>query len=630
MYPKIYNSSGELLAVLSNIITDTASIKRVVNGEFTFTFQAYEEELKSEFFNVGNVIMIDGQYFDIKYYEHRHNQGVTYQIQCEHVNYRLEDGEENTYEMYTNTGTPAFILADILSGTDFSVGVVDFTEAITITSGESEVTKKNLIYELVNLLGGEIEYTNGGFTINMLNTIGKDNGFQVRFGRNLLGITKFVDNRGEFIVSYEVDIVELKNSNEYKEQQLQDLDVIEVGDTIRIVDEVIGLDIVNRIVSREYNPINTINTKLEIANKIETIIDTLISIQTTTVKTDKLYNNVSISNMYGFKAERSDKKAKIEMNATEGLSVFTRSDPESPYSKNLLIDSDGNIVMSAQINLIANSDVSILGLKALAYSGEWGDLLHIPNTLKAPAGSGLFVSPTHMGFHHKDHGWRTYMDGDGRFFLGGVGGKLQWNPTTNQLRIEGSSVVDGQIKGGTIEIGSGNSIFKATSEGVYIGDSTFSNAPFKVGLDGSVTMSKLTAIDTASVNGGYIHMEGTKIEGKITGTPGDSYIIGTAALNTGWRAGVFQSRGYKNSSDTNPAYVMSVASNAIMVSGGNLMIGGSGEDRVTVIGRRALSAYLDLNPASYTETLRVVGDLNVTGVIKINGTPLLEYLNNML
>jgi hypothetical protein len=54
MYPRLYDHNRKLLAVLDNIIKETASIKRVVNGEFTFTFEAYEEELKSEYFDTNN------------------------------------------------------------------------------------------------------------------------------------------------------------------------------------------------------------------------------------------------------------------------------------------------------------------------------------------------------------------------------------------------------------------------------------------------------------------------------------------------------------------------------------------------------------------------------------------------
>ena len=38
MYPELYDSNGKKVAILDNIIEDTASIRRVINGEFTFTF----------------------------------------------------------------------------------------------------------------------------------------------------------------------------------------------------------------------------------------------------------------------------------------------------------------------------------------------------------------------------------------------------------------------------------------------------------------------------------------------------------------------------------------------------------------------------------------------------------------
>ena len=101
----------------------------------------------------------------------------------------MEDGEENLFPLYTYTGTPTQILSNILAGTEFSVGTVEFTDAITITVN-AEITRKSLIYELANTLGGEVDYTNLGFTINILASIGKNNGFQARFGKNLKGIRK--------------------------------------------------------------------------------------------------------------------------------------------------------------------------------------------------------------------------------------------------------------------------------------------------------------------------------------------------------------------------------------------------------------------------------------------------------
>ena len=48
MYPELYDSNGKKIAILDNIIEDTASIpRRVINGEgFTFTFDAYEQGIK--------------------------------------------------------------------------------------------------------------------------------------------------------------------------------------------------------------------------------------------------------------------------------------------------------------------------------------------------------------------------------------------------------------------------------------------------------------------------------------------------------------------------------------------------------------------------------------------------------
>jgi len=335
MDPKLYNSSGQLQAVLDNIIKETASIKRVVNGEFTFTFEAYEKELKSEYFNADNNLVIDNQTFDIKYIEQNHEIDVTYSIQCEHVNYRMEDGEENLYTSYTYIGTPTQILTDILSGTEFSVGTVAFTDVVTI-SAKSEITRKSLIYQLANALDGEIEYTNLGFTINILATIGQNRGFQARFGKNLKGVKKIIDSRGGLKTYYSIDILMLKNSNEYIEKQLQDLDIVDAGDAIQIIDPIIGLDVENRVLSIEKNPIFEINTKLEIANTLELITDKINQIETNSVQQDKLYNNVAISKEYGFRVSRSDKLARATLGG--GMISLDKGDGNDGYTPCLYFD----------------------------------------------------------------------------------------------------------------------------------------------------------------------------------------------------------------------------------------------------------------------------------------------------
>ena len=54
-----------------------------------------------------------------------------------------------------------------------------------------------------------------------------------------------------------------------------------------------------------------------------------------------------------------------------------------------------------------------------------------------------------------------------------------------------ASVVDGKLQGVTMEIGSENSIFKADSNGIYLGNATFDSAPFRVSMAGALTLGVL-------------------------------------------------------------------------------------------------------------------------------------------
>ena len=55
-----------------------------------------------------------------------------------------------------------------------------------------------------------------------------------------------------------------------------------------------------------------------------------------------------------------------------------------------------------------------------------------------------------------------------------------------------SGTFTGALSGGTISIGSGNSIFKADSNGIYLGNATFGSAPFRVTPAGELTATSVT------------------------------------------------------------------------------------------------------------------------------------------
>jgi len=300
------NSNTKLAYLDDIIIEDSIEITRKINGEFILKFDVLEDNLKCGYFEDENYIAVDNFYFDIVYIEQIHSDSVTYRIECEHVTYRLIEDEK---EFYTYDGTPTQILLDILTGTDFTVGTVE-PAGITTFAVYEETNKLGLLQLLAYHTNAELDFD--GFKISLKNTLGQNRGFQARFGKNLTGVKKIIDKR-KGLTYYSVDIVELKNHPSFKD--FSELEVIEEGDTIRIIDEVIGLDVTNKVIKRTYNPIKAINTSLEIANSIEILTDSVTKIRRDTVAKDKIYHGIRISPDNGFESIRSDKMARGVFNS---------------------------------------------------------------------------------------------------------------------------------------------------------------------------------------------------------------------------------------------------------------------------------------------------------------------------
>jgi len=300
------NTNAKLAYLDDIIIEDSIEITRKINGEFILKFEVLEDNLKCGYFESDNYIAVDKFYFDVIYIEQIHSDSVAYRIECEHVTYRLIEDEK---EFYTYDGTPLQILTDILTGTEFLVGTVEPTNITTFAVYE-ETNKLALLQLLAYHTNSELDFD--GFKVSLKNTLGQNRGFQARFGKNLTGVKKIIDKR-KGLTYYAVDIVELKNHPSFKD--FKELEIIEEGDTIRIIDEVIGLDVSNKVIKRTYNPIRAINTSLEIANSIEILTDSVTKIRRDTVAKDKIYHGIRISPDNGFESIRSDKMARGVFNS---------------------------------------------------------------------------------------------------------------------------------------------------------------------------------------------------------------------------------------------------------------------------------------------------------------------------
>ena len=103
---------------------------------------------------------------------------------------------------------------------------------------------------------------------------------------------------------------------------------------------------------------------------------------------------------------------------------------------------------------------------------------------------------------------KVYLDSDGKFSLtdkltfDGTNLSINGNGTFSGNLSAAGGTFSGALSGGTISIGSGNDIFKADSNGIYLGNATFGSAPFRVSMAGALTATSATITGTINVTGG--------------------------------------------------------------------------------------------------------------------------------
>lgn len=407
MYPKLLNASGTPLASLNNIEDDTARLKEVINGEMTFKFNAHEKALTSEYFVKSNMLLVGDQYFDISYISRIHDTSLYHKIESEHVTYRLI---QDKHETYAFTGTPLEILTDMLAGTVFSIGVVEFTEETTVAFNE-KVDKRVMIKQFASSLGGELKYTNHGFTISVVNEIGQNNGGKLTFGKNLLSISR-TWSRETDTTGYKAKVALLKNTTEYIDKGLQDLEVYNLGDSVEITDELANITTTQRVLSRVSNPIIEENLEVEFVDQIKLITDKINEIATSAIIKGEVYNQVSISPEYGFKSELSDLTAratygagKLAMEKGDGLGDYDISYGGVGWDVvNGRFKYVGEVVVEAISGLVADDVVETAGRKWAAESGA--DITGL-NTAAFIFGQGDLATSNTAN-------WQTQVSGTGK------------------------------------------------------------------------------------------------------------------------------------------------------------------------------------------------------------------------
>ena len=126
------------------------------------------------------------------------------------------------------------------------------------------------------------------------------------------------------------------------------------------------------------------------------------------------------------------------------------------------------------------------------------------------------------------------------------------------------------ITGGTIAIGSGNAIFKADANGIYLGNATFGSAPFRVAMNGHITATDITITGyvedgtaAADINANSTTVSGAKLTnssvtyGKINVTSLSAIAINAGNIRVGGSGNAYGSISVKNISGTEVALMNS-------------------------------------------------------------------------
>lgn len=135
------------------------------------------------------------------------------------------------------------------------------------------------------------------------------------------------------------------------------------------------------------------------------------------------------------------------------------------YSNNIYLKGIIKIVAGSGYSNITDKPTTLAGINATegakltgiaagaTVGATWGSNLYsIPATLGAPAGTGLFLSSTNMGYYTSGT-WKTYIDNTGNMILGNIAGGgtgLSWNQGTGVLSIKGAISITNTIPIGSV------------------------------------------------------------------------------------------------------------------------------------------------------------------------------------
>ena len=235
----------------------SADVCDKLSGERTLSFSVLA--FRSQPLAVGMVAKLDGQYYSIVRVSKRITGGFPVTTaHCEHITYTLNDEKYNLVT-FVFEGTPAAGMAQLLSGTPFSVGVNEATGRVTCAfTDQSPLSRRYALMRFIDACGCEIEYD--GYKINLRKHRGSSVRKSLMDGENVTDLAVTEDSR-ENTQSYEISLFKMAD--------------LQAGDEVNITYTPMGVHVEKRIVGIRYDPFYRYTVRIEVGDYIPGILDTL-------------------------------------------------------------------------------------------------------------------------------------------------------------------------------------------------------------------------------------------------------------------------------------------------------------------------------------------------------------------
>lgn len=464
---KVENMEGTTLAFLNNV-TD-ATIHEVLNGEYTLSFIVTIDPLKTDFlYDKNNRINYEEDLFKVVTLEeiHTEDESITISVVAEHISYELLENIMEDFNYLNKAGL--YVMNKCLEGTKFRCIYTDVDIKTDIQYTQS-CNSKEISIAIAHNWRGELEYHR--YDIRLLKQRGQNRGVDFRFGKNLKSIKRII-NFANDTVAYEVDVEQ--------GAELEELGYFELGDTIRVVDDALGIEIETRIVELEKNILTGLNSSVVLGDKIEDLRNSFSGIDEAKKKAEDAEN---IAN---------DIKDTVDRNKTNWDKV--------------------NTIINENDQVIADNIAGIINTSNATIQNTTGTITWTGNTIKIH--DQPEESQSNWCMELGAGGWRIAdskkSDGTWNWSTMATGKGINANEiTTGELsavnirgvKIIGTEIIGGSITGINI---SGSTIVGGVPEGIHT--LITPNEPFKVKRGSNGIVAELWAHEVGG--GSYLRLYG--------------------------------------------------------------------------------------------------------------------------